>query len=82
MTVRKGDASCSPRGTSTTSQLAQARAIAPVAAVQNRFHLFDRHSPVTLAIPGTSSLTHLEENMTATRLSLPSEDLATMDKLA
>jgi aryl-alcohol dehydrogenase-like predicted oxidoreductase len=137
----------------TTTQLDEARAIAPVAAVQNRFHLFDRssadvlstcetagiafatyfplaagmlrpgldlsqappgmapsaqqlavldeitgrynatraqvalawllsHSPITLAIPGTSSLTHLEENMEAVGLSLSSEDLATLDKLA
>jgi pyridoxine 4-dehydrogenase len=137
----------------TTSQLAQARAIAPVVAVQNRFHLFDRssadvlsaceaasiafvayfplaagmlrpgldlsqappgmapsaeqfaaldaiagrygasrtqvalawllgHSPVTLAIPGTSSLAHLEENMAAARLSLSGEDLAVLDKLS
>jgi hypothetical protein len=150
---RRGLIRCLGLSGVTTSQLAEARAIAPVAAVQNRFHLFDRssadvlsaceaagiafaayfplaagmlrpgldlsqappgmapsagqlaaldeiasrhgatraqaalawllgHSPITLAIPGTSSLTHLEENMTATRLSLPSEDLATMDKLA
>jgi aryl-alcohol dehydrogenase-like predicted oxidoreductase len=136
----------------TTVQLAEARRIAPVVAVQNRFHLFDRssaevlsaceaasiafvayfplaagmlrpgldlsqappgmapsaeqfaaldeiagrysatraqvalawllaHSPVTLAIPGTSSLTHLEENMAAAHLSLSGDDLATLDKL-
>lgn len=137
----------------TTSQLAEAQAIAPVAAVQNRFHLFDRssadvlsaceaagiaftayfplaagmlrpgldlsqvpagmapsteqfaaldgiadrydatraqvalswllgHSPVTLAIPGTSSLAHLEENMAVADLTLSGEDLAILDKLA
>jgi pyridoxine 4-dehydrogenase len=137
----------------TTDQLAEARAIAPVVAVQNRFHLFDRsgadvlsvceaagiafvayfplaagmlrpgldlsqappgmapsaeqfatldeiasrytstraqvalawllgHSPVTLAIPGTSSVAHLEENMAAARLSLSDEDIAALDKLA
>jgi pyridoxine 4-dehydrogenase len=137
----------------TTDQLAEAREIAPVVAVQNRLHLFDRsgadvlsaceaagiafvayfplaagmlrpgldlsrappgmapsaeqfaaldeiagryaatraqvalawllgHSPVTLAIPGTSSLAHLEENMAAARLGLSSEDLAALDKLA
>lgn len=136
----------------TTSQLAQAREIAPVAAVQNRFHLFDRssadvlsaceaegiafaayfplaagmlrpgldlsqvppgmapsaeqlaaldeiagrhgatraqvalswllgHSPVTLAIPGTSSLPHLQENMAAAGLSLSAEDQTALDKL-
>ncbi|MBE3012438.1 aldo/keto reductase [Microbispora sp. NEAU-D428] len=137
----------------TREQLAEARAIAPVAAVQNRLHLFDRsgadvlaacevagigftayfplaagmlrpgldlsqappgmapsaeqfavldevagrygatraqvalawllgRSPVTLAIPGTSSLAHLEENMAAARLRLSPEDLATLDGLA
>ena len=137
----------------TTGQLAEARAIAPVVAVQNRFHLFDRsgadvlsacqaagiafvayfplaagmlrpgldlsqappgmapsteqfatldeiasrytatraqvalawllgHSPVTLAIPGTSSVAHLEENMAAAGLRLADEDLAALDKLA
>lgn len=40
------------------------------------------HSPVTLAIPGTSSLAHLEENMAAARLSLSGEDIAVLDKLA
>src|ERR1035437_5496 len=136
----------------TTSQLAEARTIAPVVAVQNRFHLFDQssadvlaaceavdiafaayfplaagmlrpgldlsqappgmapsagqlaaldniagrygatraqmalawllaHSPVTVAIPGTSSLTHLEENTAAARLNLSGDDLAALDKL-
>jgi aryl-alcohol dehydrogenase-like predicted oxidoreductase len=135
-----------------TSQLAEARTIAPVAAVQNRFHLFDRssadvlaacqtagiafaayfplaagmlrpgldlpqappgmapsagqlgaldniaarynatraqtalawllaHSPITLAIPGTSSLAHVEENTAAVRLNLSGDDLAALDKL-
>ena len=40
------------------------------------------HSPVTLAIPGTSKLSHLEENMAAGSLSLSGEDLAILDKLA
>lgn len=137
----------------TAGQLAEARAIAPVVAVQNRLHLFDRssadvlaaceeagiaftayfplaagmlrpgldlsqappgmapsaarlatldeiagrygatrtqvalawllgHSPVTLAIPGTSSLAHLEENMGAADLVLSDDDLATLDELA
>ncbi|MGW3495227.1 oxidoreductase [Streptomyces sp. NPDC001020] len=111
--------------------LAQARAIAPVAAVQNDFHagkrddthllavceragiafvpffplgggvsdlssdrmtkVADRHgatvpqialawllasSPVTLAIPGTGSLAHLEENIAAGSIALTREDLA------
>jgi pyridoxine 4-dehydrogenase len=137
----------------TTGQLAEAREIAPVVAVQNRFHIFDRssadvlsvceadgiafvsyfplaagmlrpgldlsqappgmapspeqlaaldetagrygatrvqaalawllgHSPVTLAIPGTSSPAHLEENIAAARLSLTGDDIAALDKLA
>ncbi|GGP07486.1 aldo/keto reductase [Nonomuraea glycinis] len=111
--------------------LAEARTIAPVAAVQNNFHLAhrdetavldactragiafvpffplgggradiddpgltkvaDRHgatvhqialawllalSPVTLAIPGTGSVAHLEENLTARSITLTEEDLA------
>lgn len=136
----------------TTSQLAEARTIAPVVAVQNRLHLFDRssadvlsacevagigfaayfplaagmlrpgldlsqappgmapsaahvatlddiasrhgatrvqvaiawllaHSPITLAIPGTSSLAHLEENMAASRVGLTNDDLTALNKL-
>ncbi len=111
--------------------LAEARAIAPVAAVQNHFHTDNRDdtevlaaceeagiayvpyfplggglsdisgdriaavaarhgatvpqialawllasSPVTLAIPGTGSLTHLEENTAARSIVLTAEDLA------
>jgi aryl-alcohol dehydrogenase-like predicted oxidoreductase len=33
-------------------------------------------SPVTLAIPGTGSLSHLEDNMAAARITLTEEDLA------
>lgn len=111
--------------------LAEARAIAPVAAVQNQFHAAHRDdtnllsacekagiayvpyfplgggitdiggdriaqvaarhgatvpqialawllaaSPTTLAIPGTGSLTHLEENIAAGSITLTEEDLA------
>lgn len=114
-----------------TAQLAEARTIAPVTAVQNRFHVTDRatpdvlaeceragiafvpffplggggipldqdrvakvaarhgatvfqvalawilsSSPVTLAIPGTGSLDHLEENMASASITLTAEDLA------
>ncbi|MFE9648608.1 oxidoreductase [Streptomyces sp. NPDC006365] len=114
-----------------TGHLAEARAIAPVAAVQNHFHaakrddtqllaaceeagiayvpffplggglsdlngdriakVADRHgatvpqialawllasSSVTLAIPGTGSLSHLEENIAAGSVSLTREDLS------
>ncbi len=41
-----------------------------------------RRSPVTLAIPGTSSLAHLEENLAAAHLHLTSDDITTLDKLA
>lgn len=33
-------------------------------------------SPVTLAIPGTGSLSHLEQNMTAAAITLTEEDFA------
>jgi aryl-alcohol dehydrogenase-like predicted oxidoreductase len=116
------------------AQLAEARAIAPVVAVQNAFHVQDRgdaellsqcekdaiafvpffplggghrpidatrmaqvtarrqataaqvalawllgSSPVTLAIPGTGSLDHLEENMEASRIRLTPEDVAALE---
>lgn len=116
------------------AHLAEARAIAPVVAVQNHFHIAkrddvavldacmadgiafapffplgggrsdlndprlarvaDRHdapvsqialawllalSPVTLAIPGTGSLVHLEENIAAGSITLTPEDLADLD---
>jgi aryl-alcohol dehydrogenase-like predicted oxidoreductase len=113
------------------AQLAEARAIAPVAAVQNSFNIAEREdcavldvcttnriafvpfgpigsghtdlsdrgrarvaarhgatvsqialswllarSPVTLAIPGTGSIAHLEENVRAGSISLGADDLA------
>ncbi len=116
------------------AQLAEARAIAPVAAVQNTFHVQDRGdaellrqcekegiayvpffplggghrpidparmaeviarhqataaqvalawllaaSPAMLAIPGTGSLAHLEENTTASGIHLTPEDLTTLE---
>jgi aryl-alcohol dehydrogenase-like predicted oxidoreductase len=39
------------------------------------------HSPVTLAIPGTRSLAHLEENVAAAHVSLSEIDLAELDQL-
>ena len=118
------------------AQLAQARAIAPVAAVQNHFHVnrqqdpgllgdceasgigfapffplgggpdpldaarlepvAKRHeatvpqvalayllarSPVMLAIPGTGTVGHLEENMAASRITLTPEDMAELGAL-
>jgi pyridoxine 4-dehydrogenase len=38
------------------------------------------HSPVTLAIPGTSSVAHLEENVAAADLRLTAEDLALLER--
>ncbi|WP_345570734.1 oxidoreductase [Nonomuraea rosea] len=116
------------------AQLAEARAIAPVAAVQNSFHVQDRGaaellpvcaaagiafvpffplgggrnpidparlsrvaerhdattaqvalawllatSPAILAIPGTGSIGHLEENMAAAEIHLTGEDLAELE---
>ncbi|MFG1711048.1 oxidoreductase [Nonomuraea sp. M3C6] len=137
----------------TTTQLDEARQIAPVVAVQNRYHIFDRsgadvlsaceaagiafvayfplaagmlrpgldlsqappgmapsseqlaaldetadrhsatraqvalawllaRSPVTLAIPGTSSPAHLEENLGAAGVGLTDDDIVALDKLA
>nr|WTB30676.1 oxidoreductase [Streptomyces sp. NBC_00830] len=137
----------------TAAQLTEARQLAPVAAVQNRFHLFDRssndvlaaceeqgtafvpyfplsagmlrrgldksqappgmapsddqehtldevaarhgatrtqtvlawllaRSPVILAIPGTKSVAHLEENVAASDLRLTEDDVIQLDKLA
>jgi pyridoxine 4-dehydrogenase len=118
------------------AQLAQARAIAPVAGVQNHFHVnrqqdpgllgdceaseigfapffplgggpdpldaarlepvAERHeatvpqlalayllarSPVMLAIPGTGSVGHLEQNMAASRINLTPEDMAELGAL-
>jgi aryl-alcohol dehydrogenase-like predicted oxidoreductase len=37
------------------------------------------HSPVTLPIPGTSSVDHLEDNVAAADISLNDEDLAALD---
>jgi pyridoxine 4-dehydrogenase len=53
----------------TPAHLAEAQAIAPVVCVQ---------SPHVLVIPGTGSVTHLEENVAAAGLSLTPEQLATL----
>lgn len=41
-----------------------------------------QHSPVTLPIPGTSSVAHFEENLEAARLELSEEELAKLDGLS
>ncbi|WP_026416780.1 aldo/keto reductase [Actinomadura oligospora] len=121
----------------TRAQFAEARAVAPVAAVQNRFGVLDqsdgalvdecaeadvtyvahsalgggrvrftdgglrkvalRHgatvyqvalawglmrSPTLVQIPGTASLTHLEQNMAAVRLKLDETDMTLLERLA
>jgi len=40
------------------------------------------HSPVTLPIPGTSSIGHFEENLEAARLELEEDELQALDELA
>ena len=41
-----------------------------------------RHSPVTLPIPGTSSVKHLEENIAAAELKLDDADMAALETLS
>jgi len=41
-----------------------------------------RHSPVTLPIPGTSKVAHLEENVGAAQLQLSDDDMARLDGAA
>jgi len=39
------------------------------------------HSPVMLPIPGTSSVSHLEENVAAAALKLSDDEIATLDRI-
>jgi pyridoxine 4-dehydrogenase len=41
-----------------------------------------QHSPVMLPIPGTSSITHLEENMAALELELDADDIRSLDTVS
>jgi aryl-alcohol dehydrogenase-like predicted oxidoreductase len=41
-----------------------------------------QRSPVMLPIPGTSSLTHLEENMATAKLQLPADEWKRIEDLA
>ena len=41
-----------------------------------------QHSPVTLPIPGTSSLAHFDENREAAELELEEDELEALDELA
>ena len=41
-----------------------------------------QHSPVTLPIPGTSSITHFDENVEAAKLELEEDELEALDELA
>ena len=48
-------------------------------AVQSLLAWLLLHSPVTLPIPGTSSVQHLEENVAAAALALDSADMVTLE---
>ena len=61
-----------------------------IIAVANKHHATTRqimlawlldHSPNMLPIPGTSSITHLKENMAAARIQLNEEDIITLDNM-
>jgi aryl-alcohol dehydrogenase-like predicted oxidoreductase len=41
-----------------------------------------QHSPVTLPIPGTSSIAHFDENLAATELELSADEMDQLDELA
>ncbi len=40
------------------------------------------HSPVTVPIPGTSSVEHFEENMAAAQLELAEDEIEALDAVA
>ncbi len=40
-----------------------------------------RHSPAMLPIPGTSSVSHLEENVAAATLELADEEMAALERI-
>ena len=41
-----------------------------------------QHSPVTVPIPGTSSIAHFDENLEAAELELEDDELEALDELA
>ena len=60
-------------------EISSARGIPPAqAALAWLLH----HSPVTVPIPGTSSVEHLEENVAAAAIRLSDDDIAALDELA
>jgi aryl-alcohol dehydrogenase-like predicted oxidoreductase len=59
-------------------QIAQARGATPG---QVALAWLLQHSPVTLPIPGTSSIAHLDENLAATELELSADELGQLDEL-
>ena len=69
-------------------KLAEAEALKAIAARENTTPALVslawllRRSPVTIVIPGTSSLTHLEENVGAACVELSSSDMTLLDGLA
>jgi aryl-alcohol dehydrogenase-like predicted oxidoreductase len=59
-------------------QIAQARGATPG---QVALAWLLQHSPVTLPIPGTSSIAHFDENLAATELELSADELGQLDEL-
>jgi aryl-alcohol dehydrogenase-like predicted oxidoreductase len=68
-----------PHGSPLLGEIAQRHDAAPS---QVALAWLLQHSPQIVAIPGTSSIAHLEENMAAAGLELEAEDLARLDALA
>ena len=68
-----------PLQSATLSDVAQRLGVAPM---QVAIAWLLRRSPNILLIPGTSSITHLRENLFAAKLELPDEVLATLDNVA
>ena len=68
-----------PLQSSTLSDVAQGLGATPM---QVALAWLLRRAPHVLLIPGTSSLTHLRENLAATELDLPDEALMRLDSLA
>ena len=64
-----------------SSVLDEAAASMQVTAMQLALAWLLQRSPNILLIPGTSSLEHLRENLTATTLTIPSQVLAELDAI-
>jgi pyridoxine 4-dehydrogenase len=83
--------------TVSAEQIAEAQSIAPIACVQNFYNIANRaddglmgvvlawllrRSPNILLIPGTSSVSHLRENVAAAGLAIPDDELAELNAIA